>query len=438
MSNLNGEEVAKVELENKTVHVNGGNADDGDCPDNSSGPEDRDEGTEETGNSTANILSHLSPPRHRHSECDYDDDNESWSPEIEHPPHEVDPEDENEASKAVAAALWPQLATSSNWSTDEFDQLNQSMNNPEGDRDEEEEEENEEEGGGTNEDVDGKHCWVCFASEEDDPGAQWTHPCKCRGTTKWIHQACIQRWVFEKQKGNMSAQVTCPQCGHAYRISYPAGGIVVISLDSFEKMTQRICPIMFGGLCVGTVYWFGITFGAVTIMQTVGEERGQIILERADPIFLIFALPLVPIALVLGRMIPWEEPVLKTLRVVVPKVPLLRNVLPAFNYVPDASRNPVPSTIPPVSNPICVTRTICSGLLYPSLAAFLGWTLYSGQGSQLRRTLLGGATVFAVEGALSLYHKQHTYIRHSEWKIQNYDENTPEESAHYSAASSTS
>ena len=44
-------------------------------------------------------------------------------------------------------------------------------------------------------------------------------------------------------------------------------------------------------------------------LQTVGEERGQVILERADPIFLIFALPLVPIGLVLGRMIPWEEPV---------------------------------------------------------------------------------------------------------------------------------
>ena len=23
-----------------------------------------------------------------------------------------------------------------------------------------------------------KHCWVCFASEEDDPLAQWTHPCR--------------------------------------------------------------------------------------------------------------------------------------------------------------------------------------------------------------------------------------------------------------------
>ncbi len=23
-----------------------------------------------------------------------------------------------------------------------------------------------------------KHCWVCFASEEDDPRATWLHPCR--------------------------------------------------------------------------------------------------------------------------------------------------------------------------------------------------------------------------------------------------------------------
>jgi hypothetical protein len=26
--------------------------------------------------------------------------------------------------------------------------------------------------------ADEKHCWVCFASEEDDPTAIWAHPCR--------------------------------------------------------------------------------------------------------------------------------------------------------------------------------------------------------------------------------------------------------------------
>ena len=28
--------------------------------------------------------------------------------------------------------------------------------------------------------LDEKHCWVCFASEEDDPSASWTSPCRCK------------------------------------------------------------------------------------------------------------------------------------------------------------------------------------------------------------------------------------------------------------------
>lgn len=29
-------------------------------------------------------------------------------------------------------------------------------------------------------------CWVCFATEDDDPTIPWVQPCNCRGTTKWV------------------------------------------------------------------------------------------------------------------------------------------------------------------------------------------------------------------------------------------------------------
>ena len=28
------------------------------------------------------------------------------------------------------------------------------------------------------ENLDEKHCWICFGSEADDPAASWIHPCK--------------------------------------------------------------------------------------------------------------------------------------------------------------------------------------------------------------------------------------------------------------------
>ena len=124
-----------------------------------------------------------------------------------------------------------------------------------------------------------------------------------------MHKACIQRWVDEKQKGNFSAQVSCPQCGVKYTIMYPTGGLVIVTLDSIEMLSNKVCPIMFGGLCVGSIYWSCISYGAVTLMQAVGQEKGQIIIERTDPLLLIVSLPLVPVGLVLSRMIRWEEPV---------------------------------------------------------------------------------------------------------------------------------
>lgn len=45
---------------------------------------------------------------------------------------------------------------------------------------------------------DGRYCWVCFATDEDDTLAAWVQPCKCSGTTKWVHQSCLQRWVHRK------------------------------------------------------------------------------------------------------------------------------------------------------------------------------------------------------------------------------------------------
>lgn len=69
-----------------------------------------------------------------------------------------------------------------------------------------------------------RHCWVCFATEGDDRSAEWVCPCRCKGSTKWIHQACLQRWLDEKQKGNSMGSVSCPQCGTEYHIVFPKLG----------------------------------------------------------------------------------------------------------------------------------------------------------------------------------------------------------------------
>lgn len=135
----------------------------------------------------------------------------------------------------------------------------------------------------------------------------------------------------EKQKGNTSAEVQCPQCNTPYVIKFPRANLLVAVLDTTDKLIQRVCPVSYrknenrwqnlmrhmtsdfqivaGAVCVGSLYWTCVTFGAVTIMQLVGEQQGLVLIELADPLFLLVSLPLVPVGLVLGKMIRWEEPV---------------------------------------------------------------------------------------------------------------------------------
>lgn len=42
-------------------------------------------------------------------------------------------------------------------------------------------------------------------------------------------------------------------------------------------------------------------------LQVVGHKKGLFVMERADPLFLLMGLPTIPVLLVLGKMIRWED-----------------------------------------------------------------------------------------------------------------------------------
>jgi len=270
-------------------------------------------------------------------------------------------------------------------------------------------------------DVD-RQCWVCFASEEDDPLAAWVHPCLCKGTTKWVHQVCIQRWVDEKQKGNSSANVACPQCGADYMIQFPESPALLRLLDTLDKLVGRLCPVIAGGVCVGSLYWTCVTYGAITVMQVTGHDKGLSIMERADPLLLLVSLPLVPVGLVLGKMIRWQDPVLRFLRTRLPKFPLTRFILPAFASDPDSEGSSSAANLPPASDPVSMTRTFCGALFFPTVAVFLGNALFENEKAPLKRACMGGFCFVGAKGVLKIYHKQHQYIRQSKRLILDYDQ----------------
>lgn len=265
-----------------------------------------------------------------------------------------------------------------------------------------------------------RHCWVCFCTDEDDQNALWVRPCNCKGTSKWVHQLCLQRWVDEKQKGNPLGKVSCPQCNTEYIIVYPDMGPLIVILDSVNTIIYRVCPIFAAGIMVGSIYWVAVTYGAITVMQIMGQENGLELVENADPLMLLMGLPTIPIALIFGKMIKWEDTALTFLRRNARKVPVLKYILPSFTWYSPEGAGQESENIPPLTDPVSATRVLCSALILPTMATITGNLFFRSVQSNIQRTFLGGIAFLTIKGILKIYHKQQHYIRQCQRKILDY------------------
>ena len=233
-----------------------------------------------------------------------------------------------------------------------------------------------------------RRCWVCFATEEDEPAAEWVRPCHCRGTTKWVHQVCLQRWIDEKQAGSSTAKVFCPQCGAQYIIVFPPLGFLLQAVEDMDKFINKVCPFAAAGVLVGSLYWSSVTYGAVTVMQVLGHKEGLEVMEKADPLFLLVGLPTIPLALILGKMIHWEDHLLRMWRRHVSKMSALSYFLPRLASPVTGVPLREPAEPTPLSDPVSATRVLCGALIMPTIATLIGKVGFSFVHSSLHRALL--------------------------------------------------
>uniref|UniRef100_H2YLS4 E3 ubiquitin-protein ligase MARCHF5 n=1 Tax=Ciona savignyi TaxID=51511 RepID=H2YLS4_CIOSA len=186
-----------------------------------------------------------------------------------------------------------------------------------------------------------KSCWVCFGSELDDANAVWIRPCRCRGTTKWVHHNCLMRWVDEKQKGHSYTKVHCPQCNTEYVITIPVG-------------------------------------------------------------------------LVLGKLIQWDEYLLRFWRRHAHKLGLLNYLFPIRANLRPTHPHEAPA------KEIKFTRVFCGAMLFPTIATIVGKFVFRKVDGNLQRSFLGGIAFVAIKGILKIYLKQQIYSRLGQRRITNY------------------
>jgi len=71
----------------------------------------------------------------------------------------------------------------------------------------------------------------------------------------------------------------------------------------------------------------------VLVVQVLGHKEGLSVMERADPLFLLIGLPMVPVSLILSKMIRWEDFLLRLWRKHCTKLPLI-----SYFFQPGISR----------------------------------------------------------------------------------------------------
>ncbi|XP_050428425.1 E3 ubiquitin-protein ligase MARCHF5-like [Adelges cooleyi] len=266
-----------------------------------------------------------------------------------------------------------------------------------------------------------KHCWVCFGTDDDEfeGSRDWVSPCKCRGSTRWVHQDCVQRWVDEKLKENSTIEVHCPQCNTEYIIIYNEVNYIVKLLNKLDKFSNQLCPFLTAGVVISTLYWSAASYGAITIMQVMGEEEAITIMENTDPYLLLLMLPAIPLTLIMSKTVNWEETLLLAIQRFTFNLPLLRNIMPSFLCEPVNMVSTTHSVqFNPVINP---TTTLCAALLLPTTATIVGNLLFHNSSySNIQKTLLGGLLYIAVKGALSIYQRQHNAIKDRTRKVIDY------------------
>lgn len=159
----------------------------------------------------------------------------------------------------------------------------------------------------------------------------------------------------------------------------------MVVLDTIDGAIFRVCPFIAAGIVVGSIYWTAVTYGAVTVMQVVGHKDGLTMMEQADPLVLLVGLPTIPIMLVLGKMLRWEDQALSLLRRHACKVPILRHFLPRSYSEEERTQS---QEVPPMSDPISATRILCGALLFPTIASICGKIFFESINSNFQRTIL--------------------------------------------------
>ena len=234
-------------------------------------------------------------------------------------------------------------------------------------------------------------CWVCFCNDEDEPGLEWTSPCKCNGTTKWVHQLCLQHWIDEKQRMGSSVEVSCPQCQFVYQIQYPSANMILMVYEITNRAVTFSSPMLLAGLTASSLYWISFTYGVTAATVALGRERSIEFFSNPESSLAVVLLPLLPWAIMGFKLFRLEVRIwMMWYRYLHPALCTFLKVFPLTKRFARTTVNQPRDFQPvPVAALPFFSRALMGTFFLPMISSLLGWMLSRiVHTSQLKRTLM--------------------------------------------------
>ena len=92
-------------------------------------------------------------------------------------------------------------------------------------------------------------CRICL---EDDDGDNMIYPCKCSGTSKYVHKICLNQW--RTLSNNPEAYEKCFECQYKYKFLDPSAH-QNRELGIFSKFFRYIAMHIMSFLALTRRYW---------------------------------------------------------------------------------------------------------------------------------------------------------------------------------------
>lgn len=237
-------------------------------------------------------------------------------------------------------------------------------------------------------------------------GDEWVSPCKCSGTSKWVHQNCIKKWLaYDDTPGSVS----CPQCLTPYVIIQPPSSMFLKVATIIDTAAEAFSPVG-TGLFVVSMGWAGL--GAYSL-YTIPRVFGQDVMDslfKMHPLKLYLLLPIFPITL-------WISRLKVRARITTRRNPVQR-ANPANEDQEEVRRE---LELSDVLGHRTMPRVVFGALLLPFVSCTVGNFLLVGQSfHRAEKTLIGWLLYSTVKEILEAFHHRQRVSRHAALAVANY------------------